>query len=325
MNIYLSESHDPYFNLATEEFFLKNSANDIFMIYTNEPAIIAGKHQNILAEMNSSFTFRNSIKIARRLSGGGTVYHDLDNINFSFIRTVIGTDMINYRKFATPVLVSLHQLGLNVQFSDRNDMIINDMKISGSAMHVYKNRVLAHGTILFNSNLEKLSGSLKSNAYKYTDKSIKSVRSKITNIKNFLSEHNSTDLINHLFNTIQIDNSENYLIHLNDNDKIIISKLVADKYFLYDWIYGYSPKYQFETSIDINGTTTLILLSVEKGIIKDVDIQSTSENNPSLILLCNYLYNKKHEIKNLISDAELIKIIYQIPDYSVEKFSIDFF
>lgn len=325
MNIYLSESHDPYFNFATEEFFLKSSSMDLFMIYTNEPSVIAGKHQNILAEMNSPFTFQNEVKIARRLSGGGTVYHDLENINFSFIKTVNSGDMINYQKFVLPIIESLQLLGLNVQFSRRNDMIINDMKISGSAMHVYKNRVLAHGTLLFNSNIEKLSASLLSHLDKYTDKSIKSVRSKIINIKNLLPGKNITDIIKHLFNTITSDNRENSPIYLNNNEKAIINKLAADKYFSFEWIYGYSPKYQFETSLDINGNITKISLLVEKGIIKDVKFESNSEINIHIILICNHLYNKRHEIKSLIAEKELIQVISKIPRYSVEKFCGDFF
>jgi lipoate-protein ligase A len=325
MKIYLSNNHDPYFNLATEEFFLKHSELDLFMIYTNESSIIAGKHQNILSEINSPFIYRNNIKISRRLSGGGTVYHDLENINFSFIRTVNGSDMINYRKFASPILESLRLLGLNVQFSDRNDMIIDNMKISGSAMHVYKNRVLAHGTILLNSNLEKLSGALKCNSYKYTDKSIKSVRSKTTNIKNYLPELSTKLLINHIISTNRTDNLENNSIILSENDMMIISNMVENKYYTFEWIYGYSPKYEFKASVNISGNISEIIFSVEKGIIKETNFQSLTKVNNGLTQLCHNLTGKKHEIRSLLCDEEIIQSINQLPNYTETIFSEDFF
>ncbi len=325
MKFYLSKIHDPYFNLATEEYFLKNFTEDFFMLYTNESTVVVGKHQNLLSEINSAFSRDHSIKIARRLSGGGTVYHDPGNINFSLIQTVEGGELINYQRFALPVLESLRLLGLNVQFSSRNDMLINDLKISGSAMHVYKNRVLAHGTILFDAEKDKLSGVLNSHSEKYTDKAIKSVRSKILNVKDYLPATNTEGLIKHLSSTICFENSKMETVKLEEEDKTIIYQLVEEKYLKFDWIYGYSPKYQFETTLQLSGQTVPVKLQVEKGKIKEVEIKSNLSNPPIGEKLVQLLIGKNHEIESLLTDQPLMNYINDLPGYSKEKFSADFF
>jgi len=193
MRFLFSTSNNPYFNLSTEEYFLKNSKEEMFFLYINEPCIVVGKHQNLLSEINLQFVLENNIKLSRRISGGGTVYQDLNNLNFSYIHNCANIEQINYKKFTYPILESLRDMGLNVEFSDRNDLIIDTKKISGNAMHIFKTRVLSHGTLLFNTNLNQLSAALKNNPQKYIDKSIKSVRSKVTNISNYLNDPKSTD------------------------------------------------------------------------------------------------------------------------------------
>ena len=319
MKIYRSQSTDPYFNLATEEFFLKNSIDDLFMIYTNATSIVVGKHQNALAEINSCYCHENDIKVARRLSGGGTVFHDAGNVNFSIIQTVSGTDMINYQKFASPIKESLQQLGLDVQFSERNDLIIDGLKISGSAMHVFKQRVLAHGTLLFNADLEKLSNALKNSREKYTDKAIKSVKSKVANLGDYLAKMKINGLIEHLIKTVGNNNS---MIDLDKNDISLINKQIDNKYLTFDWVFGYSPKYQFATKVNAEAE---IVLHVEKGIIQQVDLKNAPQENSSIQLLSNYLVGKKHEFSYLIADKYLQEILESIPEYNLEKFCAEFF
>ena len=142
MRFIYSVSNNPYFNLATEEYFLKNSKEEMFFLYINEPCIVVGKHQNILSEINLQFVNENNIKLSRRISGGGTVYQDLNNLNFSYLHNCANIEKINYKKFTYPILESLRDMGLNVEFADRNDLIIDTKKISGNAMHIFKTRVL---------------------------------------------------------------------------------------------------------------------------------------------------------------------------------------
>ena len=147
---------DPYFNLAAEEYLLKSKNEDYFMLWRNEPSIVVGKHQNALAEIDLLYAREKGFKVARRISGGGTVFHDLGNLNFSFISNGEEGKLINYRKYATPIVEVLGMLGIEATFSKRDDILIEGMKISGNASHVYKQRVLHHGTLLFSSDLSDL-------------------------------------------------------------------------------------------------------------------------------------------------------------------------
>ena len=151
---------DPWFNLATEEFVLKNFDEDTFMLWRNAPSIIVGKHQNTLAEINLDYVKKNNIKVVRRLSGGGAVFHDLGNINFTFIKTGENGNLIDFKKYTEPILEVLLKMGINARFEGRNDLTIEGKKFSGNAEHIWKNRVLHHGTLLFSSHMANLSEAL---------------------------------------------------------------------------------------------------------------------------------------------------------------------
>ncbi|HPX06156.1 MAG TPA: lipoate--protein ligase family protein, partial [Tenuifilaceae bacterium] len=179
---------DPQFNLAAEEHVLKSFTDDVFMLWRNEPSVIVGKHQNTLAEINLDFIREKQVKVVRRLSGGGAVFHDLGNLNFTFIMNGDEGNLVDFRKFTKPILDVLLKLGIEAKFEGRNDLTIEGKKFSGNAEHVYKNRVLHHGTLLFSSQMADLSEALKVNPLKYQDKAVKSVRSRVTNISEHLKQ-----------------------------------------------------------------------------------------------------------------------------------------
>jgi len=166
---------DPYFNLAAEEYFLKESNREFFILYINDPSVIAGKHQNVYAEINLNHVRENNIKVARRISGGGTVWHDHGNLNFSFIREGTDGDMVNFRKYTSPIVDVLLRLGIPAQFKEKNSIVVNNLKISGNAEHIFKNRVLHHGTLLFSSDLTGMSKALTTGQMKYQGRAITSV------------------------------------------------------------------------------------------------------------------------------------------------------
>ena len=167
-----SPSTDPHFNLAAEEYLLKETDRDYAFFYINGPSIIIGKHQNAWAEINLPWTRKNNIPVVRRISGGGTVWHDEGNLNFSFVLTGEEGKLVNFREYAAPVLDFLVKLGIPAEFGKRNEIMVEGLKISGNAEHVFRKRVLHHGTLLFSSDLSQLKDALDTDPEEYQDKSI---------------------------------------------------------------------------------------------------------------------------------------------------------
>jgi lipoate---protein ligase len=265
---------DPYFNLAAEEYVLKNFTDDCFILYRNEPSIIVGKHQNTLAEINLRHVRDNKIKVVRRLSGGGTVFHDLGNLNFTFIVSGKEGHLVDFRRFTKPILEVLHKLGIEARFEGRSNLTINGMKFSGNAEHVYKQRTLHHGTLLFSSVMADLSDALKVDPIKYTDKAVKSIRAKVTNISEHLSHPmDVTEFSDMIMEHIRENYHGNRSYTYTDDDIKAIEHLRDEKYRQWEWNFGYSPKYLFEKTMHTPRANLVFHISVEKGIMKEVRLQ----------------------------------------------------
>ena len=326
MRCLISTCQNPYFNLAAEEYFLKNSTEEIFMLYINEPCIVIGKHQNLLAEINLRFVNEQNIKLARRISGGGTVYQDPNNLNFSFIRNCKNLDQINFTRFTLPILESLINIGLKVKFSDRNDLMINNQKVSGNAMHIYKSRVLSHGTLLFNANLKNLSKSLSNNANNYTDKSIKSVKSKVDNILNYLEFSKTiSEFTEELFNSIFQTSNSSYEKSINDQEEKLINQISREKFETWDWIYGYSPKYKFLNNFSISSNTITVEIDVEKGIILNTQINVDQEESSIYHHALKLSVNEKHNFEALSELFKNDKIINSNTNFNISEFCYHLF
>lgn len=260
---------DPYFNLAAEEYVLKNFERDSFMLWRNEPAIIVGKHQNTLAEINQDYVKENMIKVVRRLSGGGAVFHDLGNLNFTFIASGENHQLVDFRKFTQPILEVLQKLDIEARFEGRNDLTIDGRKFSGNAEHVHKNRVLHHGTLLFSAQMADLSSALKVDPDKFQDKAVKSVRSRVTNI----SEHLKIPLTVLEFRDLVLKHVMEStpgaeLYSFTQDDIAAISRLRDEKYITWEWNFGYSPKYNFRKTVKTNGGKLEVTLEVVNGTIE---------------------------------------------------------
>jgi lipoate-protein ligase A len=260
---------DPYFNLAAEEYVLKYFKQDCFMLWRNEPAIIVGKHQNTLAEINAEFVKENQIRVVRRLSGGGAVFHDLGNLNFTFIASGEHHQLVDFRKFTFPILEVLEKLGIEAKFEGRNDLTIGGRKFSGNAEHVYKSRVLHHGTLLFSAEMADLSGALNVDPDKFTDKAVKSVRSRVTNISEHLqSPMTVLEFRDHIMNHIRETTANTQIYRFTEEDIQAINRLREEKYITWEWNYGYSPKYNFTKAIKTNGGKLEVALEVVNGTIE---------------------------------------------------------
>jgi len=269
-----SPSHDPYFNLASEEYLLKCLQEDFFLLYRNSPSIVVGKHQNTLAEINSDFVQERGIVVARRISGGGTVFHDMGNLNFAFITSGKAGEMVDYARYTQPIIDAMKSMGLDVSLGKRNELLLGKKKISGTASHVFKRRSLHHGTLLFSSRMEDLSDALKVQPDRFNDRAVKSVRSKVTNIQDHLVEKIGLDdfqnqLLGHIFNNM--DNASLY--QYNDQDMNEIQRLSDSKFSTWEWNFGYSPKYEFSKKLVFNSGNLALHMNVEKGIIRKVNIE----------------------------------------------------
>lgn len=326
MRCIISTSTNPYFNLATEEYLLKNNDEEIFLVYINEPCIVVGKHQNLLSEINLQHALENNIKLARRISGGGTVYQDLNNLNFSFIHNCTNLEQINFTKFTNPILEALREMGLDVSFSGRNDLLIDSKKISGNAMHIFKTRVLSHGTLLFNTDLIQLSAALKNQPQKYIDKSIKSVRSKVANISSYLKSPKMIDEFRKILFQIIIGNYTNPIIKpITNQENDLINQISKSKFETWEWIYGYSPKYVFQNSFTISNLMVKIELHVEKGIIKRLKTNIDSPQNTEFQYVLDTLLNVKHYNQSILDLLENDPKINSIPDFNIPEFCLSLF
>ena len=298
---------DPYFCLAAEEYLLKNFSEDIFMLWQSEKAVVVGKHQNAMAEINHRFVRENNIAVCRRISGGGTVFHDAGNVNFTYIKNVKSTAEISFKQFTEPIVKTLAKLGIEATTSGRNDLLINGLKISGNAEHVYKNRVLHHGTLLFNSDLKNLGQAIQVVPGKYEGKAVQSNRSPVANISQFLKTPMTTGEFIQFLSDVQLENPENSFYRLNKNDIQNIEKLSAEKFTTWEWNFGYSPKYSFKNEVEIDGKMLKIEMLVERGRILESNILGDYFRSEITLQLSQHLYNRKHffeEVKAVLTPLQ---------------------
>lgn len=265
MDVLVSSSTNPHYNLALEEYLLKKTVRDVLLLYINQPSIIIGKHQIPCKEINPECLMQNQVLIARRISGGGTVYHDDGNINFSIIKTADYGKQVNFRLYSGYIVDYLKTLGLNPVFNERNNILLNGKKISGNAEFIYKNRVLHHGTLLYNSNLDALNDYIHNkNASFYSSKAVLSVNSDVTNISEHLTTEGSTknflnDMYRYFISTYHL--ATDTVICSDEEVKEIESKCSSKA-----WNYGYSPDYTFETDN--------ITIKVLEGIVRSIQFKN---------------------------------------------------
>lgn len=267
--------HDPMINLAIEEYVLRNlDVNESYLLfYINEPSIIIGKNQNTAEEINTEYVEENGIKVVRRLSGGGAVYHDLGNLNFSFITKDDGESFHNFQKFTEPVVKALKKLGINAELSGRNDILAEGKKISGNAMFSTRGRMFSHGTLMFNVNVDDVVASLKVKKDKIESKGIKSVRSRVTNIADFLENPITIEEFKSLILKYIFEGSEEvpeYVLTEEDWNKI--HEISKERYQSWDWNYGKSPKFNLQNSHRFPVGSIDIRLEVNKGRIESCKI-----------------------------------------------------
>lgn len=267
-----NDNTNPYFNLAMEEYLFNLEDNESYvLLWQNEPTIVVGKHQNTAQEINSEYVKEKGIHIVRRITGGGAVYHDLGNLNFTFIIKGMENSEFDFKKFTMPIIKALGRLGVESELSGRNDITIDGKKFSGNAQSVKQGKLLHHGTLLFDSRMEELVKALKVSEDKFQSKSVKSVRARVTNIKDYLHDDITVTefkelLLKYMFDEdIELRESE-----LSKADLENIDSLMKNKYMSWDWNYGESPEFNVKQGKRFDGGKIEVLVNVKEGIIRDI-------------------------------------------------------
>jgi lipoate---protein ligase len=274
-----NQSTDPFFNLASEEYLLQNNSSEYLILYVNSPCIVVGKHQVSNREADIEFITRNSIPLIRRISGGGTVFHDNGNLNFSFISNSKEGKQVDFRKYTLPVIKFLSVLGVEARFEGKNDLKINGLKISGNSEHIYRNRVLHHGTLLYDTNLDFLKRSIRKDTSPYKTRAVNSNPSHVANLKGLLTEvKNITDLRSKM-KIFFIDENNYRQIDFSPLQKVEIESLANEKYRSWEWNYAYGPEYELKKSFIFAEQQHECLITVKHGIIMGCEIKGSEVMN----------------------------------------------
>lgn len=266
---------DPAINLALEEYVLRNLPMDegYLLFYINEPSIIIGRNQNTIEEINDDYVREKGIHVVRRLSGGGAVYHDLGNLNYSLLNKDDGNAFHNFARFTKPVTDALNKMGVNAELVGRNDIQVGERKISGNAQYVSKGRMYTHGTLLFDSDMGQVAAALKVRPMKIESKGTKSVRGRVANIREFLPDQKMNieqfrlNLLSELF---QCKPEEVPVYPLSEQQWSEVHALADERYRSWDWNYGRSPKSNIEHAYKFPSGIIDARIQVSNGRIENI-------------------------------------------------------
>lgn len=313
MKFIRNESLDPYYNLAFEEYCFEHLCpeGDFFIIWRNSPSIIVGSHQNVFEEVNHPLVKEMNISVVRRISGGGTVYHDPGNVNFSFIFSVDEHFNIDYREHNQLIVNALSAMGINAEMSERNDLTYKGKKISGNAQRIVKKRVIHHGTILYDANLDQLEALIRPSMTKIESKAIQSVRSKVINIKPYIDlQVNTVETFAEEMIRVLSNNYECEELFVDEVDLNGINELAYGKYRSWQWNYGESPKFSYQNCIVTKIGLLSIELTVKKGIIEEGFISGFQHMEDFSLAGVKYRMDSIQKKCSFLSEDEVMKLFF---------------
>lgn len=309
MLLVIDNCTNPYWNLSAEEYLLKEFKEPVFRLWQNNNAIIIGRNQNALSEIDINFVEQNNIKVVRRLTGGGAVFHDLGNLNYTFIehKNASADTEAMFRHFTAPIIDALNNIGVKAYLHGRNDLLIDQKKFSGNAICVSNNRVLQHGTLLFDSCINNLSGALKSKPEKFIGKSVQSNRSRVTNISSYLTRKmDITEFRNYLKDYICNKFKDIVPYNYTPEDIAAIDTLCKEKYSTYQWNFGNSPKYGFSKTEKFEGGIVELNMNVTNGVISQLNIMGDYFFTKPTEEFCSYMIGVNHSYKEILEKLNSI-------------------
>ncbi len=309
----VNEATDPYFNLALEEYVLDylDVAKEYLLLWRNRPTVVVGKYQNTLEEINKEYIKEKKINVVRRNSGGGAVYHDLGNLNYTFIIKDKQVEKLDFSKYIAPIIKALQDWGIAAEFTSRNDITVAGKKISGNSQYIKENKVLHHGTLLFATNLGELELALKISPDKIISKGIKSIRSRVANIKEYLPEDVNIQDFRDMLLSYLFKGAENISQYkLSPQDLETINRLREEKYLCWQWNYGESPKFNIKKAHKYRHGKLETRIYVEDGVIKQCKFWGDFFGTGDLAEVENRLINRRYtevEIKQALAPLNINK------------------
>lgn len=299
MIIIVNNNTDPCFNLASEEYLITHTNEPIFMLWRNEKSVIIGVNQNTAAEVDRDYCEQNNIKVVRRMSGGGAVFHDLGNVNYTYIEENDGTKFSNYAHFTRDVFDYLDSLGVKAELSGRNDVLIDGKKVIGNAQCVKGSKILHHGCMLYSADLSKLAGALKVNKAKIESKGIKSVSSRVVNIADKIKGDMSAEEFIKGLQTFVKGRNNCEIREFTDAEKQEIEKLRDTKYSTFEWNFGKSPDYSYQKTEKFPYGLITVSFNATAGEIKEISIRGDFFGIREITELEKALTGIRHDIGSI--------------------------
>ena len=260
---------DPAWNLALDEYLLTHFTEEVLSLWRNGPSVIVGRNQNALEEIDQDFVRARGIAVVRRLTGGGAVFHDLGNVNYTLVQPYQEGDFNNYAKFTRPIVDFLAELGVRAELSGRNDLLVEGRKCSGNAQAVRGGRILHHGTLLFSADLSQLAGALRPRDIKIQSKGVKSVSSRVTNLAGHLPEPMRVEAFLDRLRAWFLARPGVRPYQLTAEDRAAVDALRAAKYGAWAWNFGASPRYTWARAAKYPFGLVDVRLRVEGGVIQE--------------------------------------------------------
>ena len=311
MKYIVNTSNDPAYNIALEAYAFRELVNEdeLFILWINRPAIIVGKHQNTIQEINKEYTDAHDIKVVRRLSGGGAVYHDLNNLNYTIISNKADEGAFDFKTFSQPVIATLADLGVKAEFTGRNDLEIDGKKFCGNAQAYYKGRMMHHGCLLFDVDMSVLGQALKVSKDKIESKGVKSVRARVTNIVDELPEkitvNEFSDKILEKMKEFYPEMTE-YVF--SEEELAEINRIKDTKFGTWDWNYGKSPEYNVRRGTKFTSGKVEIFANVVESKIQDIKIYGDFFGIEDVAAVEDVLRGVKYEREDVLKALETIDI-----------------